>query len=320
MDVDRQFLTLLTLVYSFTAARTQMQSRTRAEKGSGDASAAKSSRSFQPVDTGSAPSVEFNMLKEARERATAEAKATGRRARAPSRKLLEAWGIMSHGAGKKDTQTTGKAEIRQGNESSEQLQRRRTAGTTFDGRIGRGAGPRCSKPTAAGGEINNCDEGGTINKTEEDHVTREFLGKFTRQKPATSATTLHKADNQMTEEAKEAACARNTAIQSLESVAKICKERAMKRPRSDETEIDVDDSKRSAFVKYEVETGAEISRRARGDGGGGGSGRKINQMGRVKEGQMTQDGDRSRSGGLECAQIGCSKIATHGVNGEARYW
>lgn len=291
---------------------------TRVEKDSGDASAAKSFRSFQPVDTGSAPSVEFSILKEARERAAAEAKATGRRARAPSRKLLEACGIMSHRAGQKHTKATGQAETRKGNDCSEQSQRRRTAGSTFFGSSGR---DQCGKPTPAGGEISDCDEGATINKMGEDHDARELLEKkLTHQNPATSAITLRQADYQITEEAEEAACARYTAVQSLKSAAKICRERVMKRPRPDEAGKDVDDSKRSALVKYEVETGAEISRHTRGDGGGGGIGRDINQMGRVKEGQMARDGDRSRSGGLECAQIDCPKIATHGVNGEARYW
>lgn len=283
-----------------------MQLRTRAEKDSADA--------FQPVDTGSAPSVEFSMLKEARERAAAEAKATGRRARAPSRKLLEACGIMSHGAGQKHNKTTEKAERRQRNDCSEQSQRRRT----FDGRSGK---DWCGKLTPAGGEISDCDEGGTINKTGEDDDARGLPEKtLTHQTQATSAIALHHADNQMTDEAEEAACARNTAVQSLKSAAKICRERVMKRPRPDEAEIDVDDSKRSVLVKNKVEMGVEMSRHARDDSGGGGIGRDINQMGRVKEGQMAQDGDRSRYGGLECAQIDCPKIATHGVNGEARYW
>ncbi|CAM9662765.1 unnamed protein product, partial [Scytosiphon promiscuus] len=90
-----------------------------------------SSRRSRPADgSGMVPSVEMRLLRQARDsaRAAAEASGSGRRARAPSRKLLEASGVLENEGAQWMTKEIKEADLKIKKELREQRKQFKAAG------------------------------------------------------------------------------------------------------------------------------------------------------------------------------------------------
>lgn len=282
-----------------------------------------------------APSAEIKLLQEAREsaRAEAEASGSGRRPRAPSRKLLEASGRVQNEGAQWMTKEIKEAEAKKLRDLKEQRRKYKAAGlkaghvmeefsetTVAAGRAGLGASVSigdCGVGTVGG-------VGGLSDKHSWRQLTTAEILQQVRQ-PAPMRSNRHEKGRLSTsvsvrgpgihKQGEGEDTAVSVAMRATEESAKKRKEPAP----------DTDDVVSSADT-----TGGDAARRSKTSRQHTGERREDHllqgkQSPQAKKGTGTRhtievEDEGERDGRTECEFAGCPKTAKFGVNGTVRYW
>lgn len=262
-----------------------------------------------------APSVEIQLLKKAREvaRAEAEASGSGRRARAPSRKLLEASGVLKNDCAQWMTKEIKEADLKLKKDLREQRKRFRSVGLKAGQVIEELAIPQ-SDGIGLVGEIGLVVNNRGSAKFGDSEVSATSPSMSDNWRKLTTSEILRQAGKQLVEEV--ATAANDDAAKSLPPATGNAQASPKKRPWS------LADT--ASGTKKEP-TGTDTSsardtKRAKTTSKDGDCTPALNAGKESTHHQAKDSGDCEESEGVRCEHDGCGKAALFGVNGTVRYW
>ncbi|CAM9994244.1 unnamed protein product, partial [Laminaria digitata] len=293
------------------------------------ASTAQSPRGSRVIDTsGMAPSVEIRLLQEAREsaRAEAEASGSGRRPRAPSRKLLEASGALEKNQGAQwMTKEIKEADARVKKELREQRKHFKAAGLKAGEVIEAITEPRGGSNGEAEQKRVDVRDGGGVSETL-DMGAGAGLTSRNNWRQLTSREVLQGTGMKKQQQQHTADDGENNSTSKRrggEEVVSPLDERAIstgsKRSRceTDGENLNEELAMRTAGDSEKADTKKALAIRTTGDI------ENSNKKARVREGggeRGVGGGEDEAGGKAQCEHRDCSKTAIFGVNGIVRYW
>lgn len=283
------------------------------------------------VDTsGMAPSVEIRLLQEARQfaRAAAEASGSGRRPRAPSRRLLEASGALENQKGAQwMTKDIKEADARLKKELREQRRHFRAAGL----KAGEVIEAVEEEPKGSSGEVDQrakgSDEKAAISEI---HGVGWGLRSRNNGRELTTGETLEGGGKeQPTGGAETAAGRREGEVVTLspKSESEFSMQRtwtvaesgsSLRKDTSPDGRVISTGSKRRRFDTKVEDNSEELALWTADDNKSIGS--KKTRVGEGGGGHGVRDGGDEAGGKAQCEYNDCSRTAIFGVNGTVRYW